>query len=779
MSSVNVPSSEQQEGGTTPSPSGGQPPVAQTDAVTSVADGDRQVTPYASGDEQLDDFLGYLMLCLKRYIARYGYRLIDATGTLSNLYVSLCESEMVLNQQETAAIRERWGEQLNWPAESDVAAEIGEHLEKMDRRRAVTRASGGLDRLPLEALKERAGLSQRQLLLLVAALGPVISVDVARLYTFAWADFAIKRPTVGFLAELIAEKPGDVRDLMVDLSENSPLVRHRLVLLGTSAASDRLTPLLHQPVHVPQRVVTYLLGHPLGSIERSHDGCQLDLPASALDPRLLVLPAETLATLSSALDHAIQHSHRRPRLLLLGMSGAGRRTALHSLAAVHGIGLLTVNLSYLPQEPELFETQLAEICREALLRGVMLLIRGDQAFSDREQTQQVARPLMRILGPYEGLLALTARSHTPLLAGVVGDLFEITFPPVQAADQRNLWKRAIEELHCSAEEQAPAILTQRMSVSPGQIYQAVAEARSRSLVTHGEQQRPRLRIEEITQAVRRRADHTLGTIAQPYSTTLNWTDVILPDDVFLRLREILAHARYREKVYDQWEFRQKISYGHGLSCLFSGPPGTGKTMMAAILAKELGREIFRVDLSRVVSKWIGETEKNLAIAFDEAEKGQVILLFDEADSLFSKRTKTESAQDRFANMEVNYLLQRMENYDGMTILTTNKEKAIDEAFKRRLKFRINFPIPEMALREKLWRSMITSKVRLAPDIDFEFLAKKFEVTGGHIRNAVLRAAFYAAEEGEVITFDHLWRAALIEAREMGMAVRDEFAGEDS
>jgi len=195
-------------------------------------------------------------------------------------------------------------------------------------------------------------------------------------------------------------------------------------------------------------------------------------------------------------------------------------------------------------------------------------------------------------------------------------------------------------------------------------------------------------------------------------------------------------------------------------------------MMSGVLAQTLGREIYRVDISRAVSKWVGEAEKNLALAFDEAERGQLILLFDEADALFSKRTKQQSSHDRFANMEINYLLQRMEAYDGMTILTSNKEKAIDEAFKRRIKFKVTFPMPDAKLRELLWRSMIPDTVRVEDDIAYDYLGEEFEMAGGHIKNAVLRAAFYAAEDDNVIKMEHLYQAALQEAREMGMVVRD-------
>jgi SpoVK/Ycf46/Vps4 family AAA+-type ATPase len=214
-----------------------------------------------------------------------------------------------------------------------------------------------------------------------------------------------------------------------------------------------------------------------------------------------------------------------------------------------------------------------------------------------------------------------------------------------------------------------------------------------------------------------------------------------------------------------------LSYGRGLSCLFSGPPGTGKTMMAGLIAKSLGRQLWRVDVSRLVSKWIGETEKNLAKIFEEARRAQVVLLFDEADSLFAKRTQVKSSHDRNANMEVNFLLQKMENHDGVTILTTNMLNSIDEAFLRRIRFRVTFPVPDPALRALLWERMLPSRAPVCDDIQFEVLGTQFEMSGGHIRNAVLRGAFAAASSGTHIGHTHLFDAAVAEAREMGRLVR--------
>jgi len=195
-------------------------------------------------------------------------------------------------------------------------------------------------------------------------------------------------------------------------------------------------------------------------------------------------------------------------------------------------------------------------------------------------------------------------------------------------------------------------------------------------------------------------------------------------------------------------------------------------MMAGILAQSIGLELYRVDLSQVASKWVGETEKNLRRVFDAAERAQVILLFDEADSLFSSRTEVKSATDRFANMEVNYLLQRMEQYDGTTILTTNFEASIDPAFKRRIRFKVAFPMPDAGERERLWRSMFPPEAQVEPGIAFDDLAREFEMSGGLIKNAVLRAAFYAVDQGRPIGQDDLWDAALAERQEMGMLVRD-------
>ena len=275
----------------------------------------------------------------------------------------------------------------------------------------------------------------------------------------------------------------------------------------------------------------------------------------------------------------------------------------------------------------------------------------------------------------------------------------------------------------------------------------------------------------LAEACRRQLRHDLKSLAVRVTASHKWEDLVIPVDVYDGLREMISYVRHATKVYDEWGFGARHSLAMGVSALFAGPPGTGKTMCASVMARELDMELFRVDLSRVVSKWIGETEKNLGKVFDEAQRSNAIILFDEADSLFAKRTDVKSSVDRYANLEVNFLLQRMEAFGGVTILTTNFEDTIDTAFKRRLTFRLRFEKPDGEARTALWRKMFPGNAQLARDIDFKRLGEAYEMSGGNIRNAAVRAAFLAAEGGRPIDMKMCMTAAERESREMGLLTR--------
>jgi SpoVK/Ycf46/Vps4 family AAA+-type ATPase len=259
-------------------------------------------------------------------------------------------------------------------------------------------------------------------------------------------------------------------------------------------------------------------------------------------------------------------------------------------------------------------------------------------------------------------------------------------------------------------------------------------------------------------------------LAERIVPTAGWDDLVLPEPQKLILRHLAAQVQQRLKVYESWGFSDKSQRGLGLSALFSGPSGTGKTLAAEVLAGELRLDLYRIDLSAVVSKYIGETEKNLKQVFDAAEEGGALLLFDEADALFGKRGEVKDSHDRYANIEVGYLLQRMEAYRGLAILTTNLKASLDKAFQRRLRFSVNFPFPDAAQREAIWSRIFPSKTP-TEGVQPRRLAQ-LNIAGGNIRNIAMNAAFLAAAKGEPVRMSDLLEAARLEAQKIERPLTD-------
>jgi SpoVK/Ycf46/Vps4 family AAA+-type ATPase len=259
----------------------------------------------------------------------------------------------------------------------------------------------------------------------------------------------------------------------------------------------------------------------------------------------------------------------------------------------------------------------------------------------------------------------------------------------------------------------------------------------------------------------------LTHLATPVRRLADWDQVALAEDVVDSIREFIGRIAHRRTVLEDWGFDGKVASARGLTALFYGPPGTGKSMVAGLIARELGLELYRIDLARIVSKWIGETEKHLAEVFDAAEDGQVVLLFDEADSLFAKRTEVKTSVDRYANLEVNYLLQRLDAFEGIAILTTNLDGSIDPAFKRRMSLRLQFPFPDEEMRVRLWAAHVPAEAPIAGNFNFGELARKYPLSGGYIRNSMLRGAYLAAQERRPLAHEHLVRAIALEYRELG------------
>lgn len=264
--------------------------------------------------------------------------------------------------------------------------------------------------------------------------------------------------------------------------------------------------------------------------------------------------------------------------------------------------------------------------------------------------------------------------------------------------------------------------------------------------------------------------HPLVTVTQ---TGYDWDDLVLPERSKGMLKDACNRIRYKHEVFDNWGFGEQLAYGRGVSMVFSGPPGTGKTMSAGVVADCLGTTLYRVELAAVVSKYIGETEKNLSAVFEAAKKGQGVLFFDEADVLFSKRTEVKNSNDKHSNMEAAYLLQKMEEYDGIVILATNYMQNMDEAFKRRIQFLIEFSLPDESLRKQIWKQVFPEQTVFEEKPDYDFLAEQFALSGSHIKNIALQAAFYAADKQKGVNMELIIKALLAEIRKTGKRITRE------
>ena len=463
-----------------------------------------------------------------------------------------------------------------------------------------------------------------------------------------------------------------------------------------------------------------------------------------------------------------EERNRSATMVISGPDGSGRKALAAALSAEVGYVLVTVDISRLPNAV-LAAKHLLLASRETLLTGPSYLY----LYGLSEETEPgIRREVIDFIDSYEGIIFLSTSDeqrwfHLPNQAVY---RFQLQIP---GWEQRvKLWKSSFREFGLAIKPQLADDLGHRYKLTEGYIRSAAKMAGEQAWMKG--QREPSLA--DIQSASTSLVPHGLGTMAEQITSFLRWSDLVLPEDTLEMVWDVIRQARNQRIVLDDWGFRSKLPYGRGISVLFWGGPGTGKTMVASLISQELDLDLYQIDLSKLVSKYIGETEKNIAKVFDDAQDTPAIILFDEADSLFSKRTEVKSSHDRYANLEVNYLLQRMENYDGISILTSNFEKSIDDAFRRRLTFQIEFPFPDVELRVALWKAMFPDTVHIDPSVNFVWLANEFELSGGYIKNAVLRAAFTAAEKraaGEnIIKMPELVESAVNIYKEMGKLYRE-------
>ena len=598
--------------------------------------------------------------------------------------------------------------------------------ERDESAQALQEAADAMPAPPaLETLCETFGLTpfERDLLLLCA--GMELDSTFAALCAAAQGDSRRAYPTFSLA---LAALPGAHWSA---LTPAAPLRRWRLLEVGTGDT------LMSSPLRVDEYVLHYLAG------------------AAHLDERLqgLVEPLHTPDELPPS-HHALVHriaglwsrtegASSEPAIQLCGDEDAAKHAVAAAASAVLGLRLYAIRAADVPAAAAEREALARLLEREVVLNGAALLLDCQEP-----EGPEGLRPAISLLERLRGMLIVTGRE--PLRARK-RPLIRLDVNKPSTAEQQDLWQRALGPLASELNGRIETLTTQFNLGTQG-IRAASAEVLED--LSRGREEAPGAMLWE---ACRAQSRPRLDDLAQRIEPATGWDDLILPEPQHRTLCDIATHVRRRVRVYETWGFAAKGARGLGINALFAGASGTGKTMAAEVLADELRLDLYRIDLSQVVSKYIGETEKNLGRVFDAAEEGGVILLFDEADALFGKRSEVKDSHDRYANIEVSYLLQRMESYRGLAILTTNIKNALDTAFLRRIRFVVQFPFPDAAQRAEIWRRIFPPSTP-TEGLDASKLAR-LNAAGGNIRNIALNAAFLATDADEPVRMGHLLRAA--------------------
>lgn len=594
-------------------------------------------------------------------------------------------------------------------------------------------AEAGGTPLRLRRLARDAALTPLDVELLLIALLPDLDTRFERLYGYLNDDVTRRRASVG-LALQLAGASAMTAGARARLELSRPLVSRGLVLV-----EDPERPFLTRGLRVPDRVGAHLLGD--------------DAPAAGLAGLIddvAPYPAPVADQLGRALSAGVRLVHLRERV-----TGTGAAVAVAALAAA-ALPALSLDLTRLVGAGPAEAATLADLAvREALLLGAGVVAGPVEVLADigTEAMHRLSSAVVPVLLVGSTTWDPQWSTESPLLADA---------PVLGGRERLALWERELGD-HDPALD--PASLAVHLALGPGQVARAVRAAEASARMSGGP-----VSSDDLRRGVRAQNAAGLERLARRIVPEVHWDDLVLAPTVTRGLREVAARARHRDTVLTDWRMRRGGGRGHGVTALFAGDSGTGKTMSAEVIASDLGLDLYTVNLATVVDKYIGETEKNLERIFAEAGGVNAVLFFDEADAIFGKRSDVRDAHDRYANIESAYLLQRLETFDGLAVLATNLRANIDDAFTRRLDAIIDFPEPTEGLRHALWQRCLAPPLPLGTDIDYDFLAASFDFAGGNIRSASTTAAYLAAADDAPVSMAHLVAAVEQEYRKMGRLV---------
>jgi SpoVK/Ycf46/Vps4 family AAA+-type ATPase len=714
---------------------------------------------YKNTEDHLHDELKKLDLLIARRVAllRALRRTESGMPATKGLYISDVEVDELLDEAEVPLDKFR--------ASTGFDKHIALFQQTIDEKIA-----GSIDRevtLTLPRLAALFALSPFELQTIVICLAPELRRKYDTLYAYVQDDITRKKPSVDLVLEILCaseEERWHARTAV--FSDQAPLFRHtilhRIDDLGSPSGSSGLS----QFLQLDRRIFHYLLDN------HALDG-RLAEYANWLVPSAHVTQAWTEPSLKARLTNLCRDriaqltSRRRPFVFYLqGPDGVGKRDLALGLCSQWGRPLLCIDMALLLGRQPDAAPVMRLLFREAQLSAAALFFSNCEILLQEDANAKVwMKTIVRMVGEYPNLTFLTGELPWKLHDGFDQENFcavELELPDESV--RQAVWEQVLRGIASKDRHSLAKELADQFRLTPKQINAATAWL-THQRVMAGE--KAKVTRAELYAACRKQSHHKLAEMAVKIEPRYEWADLVLPPDKLEQLREFCSQLVHRRRVFGDWGFARKLARGRGISAIFAGPSGTGKTMAAEVIAHELRLDLYKIDLSSVVNKYIGETEKNLSRIFHEAEGSNAILFFDEADALFGKRTKISDAHDRYANVETSYLLQRVEEYEGIVILATNLRDNMDEAFTRRIRFIVDFPFPDSTSRKIIWQTHFPRETPVSDNMDYDWLALHLQITGGMIKNIVLNAAFYAAVNDDAVDMPHVLRGARREFEKTG------------
>lgn len=720
------------------------------DIVKETFDLESKDAPYKSNAEYIEDFIKLLDIRIELFREMYlqdkkidkKYKKLLGVVISKEEFESIIDNDYIINN----SLRENINELLS----------ICNHY--INNRKLMSLKNGLF--IPSKYISVTFNLNDFENFCVFLSLAPHINKKYEKIFGYIQDDVNLKYPTIDLALKLY------FLESSIENSINSFVLfsSSRVKYIFDGNFETRSYSFLSTPLKTNTRILSFVLSKPYRFYEND-------------SPIKLWFPDKNISKLYYRLEpirdsfiNLISKTNNQNKFLFIleGPDGSGKKHIVKSIASKENRVVIFVDYKKLLSSGQ---KTLQEIMTEALLQNGLICIYSLDLHTSQDQIEKLYKNIKQLF-LITGKIFLVMDSLQ--LDIPLDDEFIIIKKQVKKTtrtESREIWEKEMKKY--KVENFDLANIINNYSFTYGSIEKIIRDAYHLSIMNG----RNKIAFDDIYESCKKHFSTNLKDLATYINPIFTWEDLIISDSQKNQLKNACSYIRYRDVVYEEYELNKRFSYGKGLNILLKGSPGTGKTMAAHVIANELNMELYKVDLAQIVSKYIGETEKNLRLIFNESSKSNVILFFDEMDALFGKRSEVKDSKDKYSNLETSFLLQKIEEQEGVIIMATNYLENIDPAFIRRIQFIVDFPKPIKDERKRIWLSMFTDKVPISDNVDFEYLADRFELSGGEIKNVVLNSIFMAVNEASKVTMKHILFSLKQELEKQGKILLKEDFGE--